>query len=86
MSDRIKIRCDAEWIGTALAHEGDNEQAAVLNHFARELRCAIPDRGHHESQVCYIAHLLDQNGVAFVKSLAEFISLREQTACPEVKR
>jgi hypothetical protein len=73
----MKMPC--EEIGRALACSGDDEQAAVINSLARELRYVCNDKELTGMQVCYFASKLDLSGKMLVKSLAEFVDLREKT-------
>ena len=75
--DYALMRMPVAEIGRALACSGDREKAAVLNAMAKEMRC-IMQRRDVEMQECYIAEGLDAHGVALIKSLYDFIILREE--------
>ena len=66
-------------LAKALAHSDDGSQAEFINTFARELKVCCKDLSLSGIQPCYISDNLDSNGVDFIKSLFEFIKLREDT-------
>lgn len=65
-------------IALALANSDDRNQAELINEFAKELKIVCKDLKLEGVQPCNIARLLDKNGVDLIKSLAEFINLRER--------
>lgn len=78
---RMKMDCGE--IGRALACSGDEEQAAVINALAKELRVVCrKDNFDSNMQVCYMAEKLDRHGKAFIRSLSGFVELREEADKP----
>lgn len=80
MQSGVFLRFDPADAGKALAHQGDEEQAAVINAMADELRIACQDERRLEMQHCYISDKLDRHGKQLILVLAEFIRLREESA------
>lgn len=60
-------------LSSALAQADSKTQAEFFNTFYRHLRQIC--RGDHESQMCYIAEHLDENGRDFADSLSSFAKL-----------
>jgi FtsZ-binding cell division protein ZapB len=58
---------------SALAGADAQTQATFFNDFYRCLK--LSSKGRHESQVCYIADYLDENGREFAKELNTFALL-----------
>ena len=65
-------------IGRALSCGSDEDQAAVLNSMGKEIKIHQRDKELNGLQVCYMAAALDRHGRDLVKSLAEYVSIREE--------
>ena len=74
----FKTKVNVEDFAYAIAHAYDTDQATFLNTFAIELKVCCQDPKLDGSQPCNIARKLDKNGVELIKSLYEFIKLREE--------
>jgi hypothetical protein len=74
--DYARFEIPPKEIGRALACSSDHAQAAMLNSMGLELKMLC--RHKVETQHCYMADKLDQNGKELVTSLAEFVKLREE--------
>lgn len=61
----------------ALACADAEAQAQFFNNFYRHLRVAC--KGREETQLCYIADHLDENGRAMFKELHEFAQISIET-------
>jgi len=74
-----KLRTEVDVISFAknLAQGNDWQQANLINKFAYELKICCKDNDLIGLQPCNISDKLDSNGIDLVKSLAEFIKLRE---------
>lgn len=71
---------EVERFGKALAHDGDDRQAALINAFAAELRVACRgDERKTEMQLCYLSDRLTVHGEDLVIALADFTKLRRET-------
>ena len=75
--DYLKTEVDVKQFAKNLAHSDDNIQADLLNKFAYELKVCCKDGDLSGRQPCAISDKLDSNGVDLIKSLTEFIKLRE---------
>ena len=70
-----------EEIGRALACSRDEDQAAIVNEFGRQLKLVCNEAELNGStQLCYMAQYLDQHGKELVETLAAYIKLEEQSA------
>ena len=65
-------------LGRLIAHASDQEQCEIVNSLAYELKVCCKDGGLEGMQICYMAAGLDSNGKELIKSLAEFIKIREE--------
>jgi hypothetical protein len=77
MNDFLKTEVSVLEFAKAMAHSDDNNQADFFNKFAYELKVGCRDQDLSGLQPCYISDKLDENGVDLIKSLAEFVKLRE---------
>jgi len=77
MENFLKTEVNVLEFAKAMAHSDDHNQADFLNKFAYELKVGCKDNDLTGFQPCYISDKLDSNGVDLIKSLAEFIKLRE---------
>lgn len=77
--ENIKSEINVLLFAKNLAQSDDINQANMLNKFAQELKICCNDRDLSGVQPCNIAEKLDKNGIDLIKSLNEFIILREQT-------
>lgn len=75
METKIEIKESAK----SLASSCDHNQAEFINEFSRELKVCCKDVKLEGMQPCNISDKLNSNGIDFIKSLAEFIKLREDT-------
>jgi hypothetical protein len=75
----IKTSVEISVFAKALAHSDDGSQSEFLNVFAQELKVGCKDPFLSETQPCYISDNLDSNGIDFIKSIYEFLKLREDT-------
>jgi len=69
---------EVERFGKAIAHDGDDRQAAIINSMAKELRVACRDDRNLEMQLCYVSDKLNSDGEHLVTELAAFIKLRHK--------
>lgn len=70
---------EVERIGKALAHDGDDRQAALINSLASELKVACRgDDGKTEMQLCYASDKLSKSGEDLIIALADFVQLRRK--------
>lgn len=65
-------------LAKVISHASDLEQAAFINEMAKEMRIGCRDTHHLEMQHCYISDKLNDDGILMIKSLHEFILLREK--------
>jgi hypothetical protein len=72
-------------LGKVFALSDAEEQAEFLNVAARTLKavCRVHD-GYEDMQMCRIAEYLDGDGRRFIKDLAEFVKVDEET--PRVEK
>jgi uncharacterized membrane protein len=63
----------SDWVAQALATLDADAQARFLNEFYRSLKLTC--RGRHETQLCYIADCLDDNGREFLREMDLFSKL-----------
>lgn len=75
--NELNTGVDIEVFAKNLAHSDDHKQANLFNKFAYELKVCCKDSDLSGMQPCHISDKLDSNGVDLIKSLAEFIKLRE---------
>jgi hypothetical protein len=73
----MKTEIDVKEFAKALAHADDDKQSDFINKFAYELKVGCKDPSLSGMQPCYISDRLDSNGRDFIKSLSEFLKLRE---------
>jgi len=73
----MKTNINVKEFAYALANSGDDDQAELINVFAYELKVVCKDSGLTGGQPCAISRSLDSNGIDFIKSIHEFILLRE---------
>lgn len=78
-SENLKTEIDIIAFAKNLAQGDDNQQANVINKFAYELKICCRDKDLSGLQPCNISDKLDSNGIDLIKSLAEFIKLREDS-------
>ena len=74
----LRISIDLERLGQEMSNMADIEQAAILNSFGLELKIVCKDILLTKTQPYEIAANLDQHGIDLIKSLYEFIKLREE--------
>lgn len=72
----LTIKINPTAIGQAMANASDDEQAAIINSFARELAVVCRGDTYSEMQICYFSKHLDKYGINLIKQIAEFIELR----------
>ena len=77
--DNLKTEVNVKEFAKSLAYSDDGRQADFINKFANELKVCCRDIDLSGSQPCFISDKLDSNGIDFIKSLYEFIKLRENT-------
>jgi len=76
MSHRVTIKIDPKAVGQAFAYTDDEAQAMMLNEMALELQACC---GRESSmQVCYFSKHLTPIAKALIKSIQDFIDLREK--------
>ena len=62
----------------AFAHADGTEQAEMLNSMGRELFVSCRgDRGF-EMQCCFLTQKLNNDGIALIERLSEFVKLRKE--------
>lgn len=76
MGEFYNIKVSADAVGRALARTDDHVQAEILNVFAEELSIAC--RGRPDDQICALTHRLSSGGRELIKTIAEFVELREK--------
>lgn len=86
MYENLKTEINVKEFAKSLAHSSDNHQADFINKLAYELKVCCKDSDLSGMQSCYISDKLDSNGVDFIKSLAEFIKLREDNKPKQVPK
>lgn len=74
----MKTNINIKDFAITLANSDDKDQAEFFNEFGKELKVTCRDLKLEGQQPCAISSLLDKNGLDLIKSLAEFINLREQ--------
>lgn len=79
MGQDVKTIINIETLAKSMAHSDDGVQSEFFNVFARELKVGCKDMDLSGIQPCYISEHLDSNGIDLIKSLSEFIKLRENT-------
>ena len=79
MENQIKTEINISQFAKSLAQGNDYEQSELINKFAMELKICCKDIQLTGLQSCNIAEKLDSNGIDLIKSLYEFILLREQS-------
>ncbi len=79
MYDNLRTEVNVKEFAKNLAYADDGRQADFINKFANELKVCCKDGDLSGSQPCCISDKLDSNGIDFIKSLYEFIKLREDT-------
>jgi len=77
--DNLKSEINILSFAKNLAQSDDINQANMLNKFAQELKICCKDMDLTGLQPCNIAEKLDKNGIDLIKSLNEFIILREKS-------
>ncbi len=75
----LKSEINISQFAKNLAQSDDNTQAELINKFAQELKICCRDLDLSGLQPYNIAEKLDKNGIDLIKSLNEFIKLREKT-------
>ena len=75
--NNLKTEISIDRFAYSLAHSGDDSQAEFINKLAYELKVCCNDSDLSGSQPCHRSDSLDSNGVDLIKSLYEFIKLRE---------
>jgi len=78
MFENLKTEVDVKQFAFNLAHSDDIRQGDFINKFAYELKVCCKDKYLSGMQPCCISDKLDSNGIDLIKSLAEFIKLREE--------
>lgn len=76
--EKINTKIDCTDFGKSLAHSDSVKQAELINSFAYELKIICRDSDLTGTQPCSISEKLDSNGIDLIKSLFEFIKLREK--------
>jgi len=76
--ESLKTEVNVKEFAKNLAYSSDSNQADLINKFAYELKVCCKDPNLGKIQPCCISDKLDSNGVDLIKSLAEFIKLREE--------
>jgi hypothetical protein len=79
MGNQLKSEINVLDFAKNLAQGDDFQQASLINKFAMELKICCRDKDLSGLQPCNIAEKLDSNGIDLVKSLFEFIKLREES-------
>lgn len=74
----MKTTINIKHFAQSLSHSDNVNQAEFINTFAKELKIICKDLSLSGTQPCSITESLDSNGVDLIKSLHEFILLREQ--------
>ena len=74
---RTTAEVELSYIADVLAGGGSIEQAHFINVFAHRLNFYCEERA--DTQQLFIVDELDDAGKEFIKSLAEFIKLKEST-------
>lgn len=75
--ETIKTEIGVEHFAKDLAQNDDKNQASFFNKFSLELKVCCKDEDLRGLQPCNIAEKLNKNGIDLIKSLYEFIKLRE---------
>ncbi|MCK9282285.1 MAG: hypothetical protein M0P71_16840 [Melioribacteraceae bacterium] len=78
MNESLKSEIDINSFAKNLAQGNDFQQSSFINKFALELKVFCNDKSLTGLQPCNIAEKLDSNGINLIKSLNEFIKLREE--------
>jgi len=78
MFEELKTEVNVVQFAKNLAHSDDNRQGDFINKFAYELKICCKDSDLSGMQACTISDKLDKNGIDLIKSLNEFIDLREK--------
>ena len=77
MYENLKTEVNVKEFAKNLAYSDDIRQGDFINKLAYELKVVCKDSNLSGSQPCAISDKLDNNGIALIQSLAEFIKLRE---------
>jgi len=75
--ENLKTGVSVKEFAKSLAHSDDYRQADFFNKFVYELKVGCKDSDLTGVQPCFISDKLDSNGIDLIKSLTEFIKLRE---------
>jgi hypothetical protein len=76
----LKTEVNIKEFARNLAQGDDNQQAEFFNEFANELKVCCKDENLDGLQPCNISNKLNENGKDLIKSLMEFIRLRENNS------
>lgn len=79
IGENLKSEINVLSFAKELAQSDDYIQSNLINKFSQELKICCKDIDLTGLQPCNIAEKLDKNGIDLIKSLYEFIKLREQT-------
>ena len=77
MYESLKTEVNVKEFAKNMAHSDDIRQADFINKLAYEMKVCCRDSDLCGAQPCAISDKLDSNGIDLIKSLAEFIKLRE---------
>jgi hypothetical protein len=77
MFKNLKTEVNIKQFAYNLAHSDNIRQGEFLNKLAYELKICCKDKDLSGMQARAISDILDSNGIDLIKSLAEFIKLRE---------
>lgn len=73
----VKSEINIALFAKSIAQGDDYQQSTLINVLAVEMKVCCKDKDLTGLQPCNIADKLDKNGIDLIKSLAEFIKLRE---------
>jgi len=76
MNQRVTIEIEAKSVGHAFAYTDDRSQAEMLNEMGLELE--VYCGRHYEMQICVLSKHLDKKGIKLIKSINEFLELRDE--------